>query len=177
MATDAGRKGKTLISDDASRQLLATLGQWTGGMSPQAFGGAWINVLSHLARAPGRQAGIAKDVLQKSIALAQFTGNALRGEGGAPQAEGTPYAHRFADPAWQKFPFNVLAQSFITASGLARDAVKQVPGADAASENIVGFTMREGLELFAPDNYRPTNPQLVNQTLQENGQNLLRGAK
>jgi polyhydroxyalkanoate synthase len=177
MATDSGRKGKTLVSDDASRQLLATLGQWTGGMSPQAFGGAWFNVLSHLVKAPGRQAGIAKDVLQKSIALAQFTGNALRGEGTGPQAEGTPYAHRFADPAWQKFPFNVLAQSFITASGLARDAVKHVPGADAAAENIVSFTVREGLEIIAPDNYLPTNPQLVNQTLQENGQNLLRGAK
>ncbi len=177
MSESSGRKGKTLVSDDTSRQFLATLAQWTGGMSPQAFGGAWVNVLGHLVRAPGRQATIAKDVLQKSIALAQFAGTAIRGEGAAPQAEGTPYAHRFSDPAWQKFPFNVLAQSFITASGLAREAVKHVPGADAAAENIVGFTVREGLEIVAPDNYLPTNPQLVNQTLQENGRNLLRGAK
>ncbi len=177
MSAADGRKGKSLVSDDMSRQFLATLAQWTGGMSPQAFGGAWVNVLGHLVRAPGRQAAIAKDVLQKSIALAQFTGGAIRGEGAAPQAEGTPYANRFADPAWHKFPFNVLAQSFITASELAREAVKNVPGAEAAAENIVGFTVREGLEIVAPDNYLPTNPQLVNQTLQENGQNLLRGAK
>jgi polyhydroxyalkanoate synthase len=177
MSEASDRKGKSLVSDDVSRQFLATLAQWTGGMSPQAFGGAWVNVLGHLVRAPGRQATIAKDVLQKSIALAQFTGTAIRGEGAAPQAEGTPYAHRFSDPAWQKFPFNVLAQSFITASELTREAVKNVPGADAAAENIVGFTVREGLEIVAPDNYLPTNPQLVNQTLEENGRNLLRGAK
>jgi len=177
MSATASRKGKSLVTDDASRQFLATLAQWTGGMSPQAFGGAWVNVLMHLAKAPGRQAALAKDALQKSIALAQFAGTAVRGEGAAPQAEGTPYAHRFADPAWQKFPFNVLAQSFIATSGFAREAVRNVPGADAAAENIVGFTVREGLELVAPDNYLPTNPQLVKQTLEENGKNLLRGAK
>ncbi len=177
MSAGDERKGRTLVSDDASRQMLATLGQWTAGMSPQAFGGAWVNVLSHLAKAPGRQATIARDVLQKSLALAQFTGAALRGEAPAPAAQGTPYAQRFADPAWQKFPFNVLAQSFLAAAEVARAAVKEVPGADESAENLVGFTVREGLEVLAPDNYLPTNPQLVNQTLQENGRNLVRGAK
>jgi polyhydroxyalkanoate synthase len=171
------RKGRTLVSDDASRQLLATLAQWTGGMSPQAFGGAWLNVLSNLARAPGRQALLARDLLQKSIALAQFAGTAVKGEGATPLALGTPYAHRFSDPAWQKFPFNVLAQSFLAAAEVAGEAVKGVPGADPSAENIVSFTIREGLELVAPDNYLPTNPQLIEQTLRENGRNLVRGVK
>ena len=171
------RKGRTLVSDDASRQLLATLAQWTGGMSPQAFGGAWLNVLSNLARAPGRQALLARDLLQKSIALAQFAGTAVKGEGATPVALGTPYAHRFSDPAWQKFPFNVLAQSFLAAAEVAGEAVKGVPGADPSAENIVSFTIREGLELVAPDNYLPTNPQLIEQTRRENGRNLVRGVK
>ena len=58
MNDTAGRpqaRGRTSISDDASRELLAAIGQWTGGMSPQAFGGAWLNVVSRLALAPGRQ--------------------------------------------------------------------------------------------------------------------------
>ncbi|MBP7609986.1 MAG: poly-beta-hydroxybutyrate polymerase N-terminal domain-containing protein, partial [Steroidobacteraceae bacterium] len=117
MSADKGKAEKSLISDEASRELLAALGQLTGGMSPQAFGGAWWNVLSRLALAPGRQAQIAQTAIQQAIALAQFTGGALKpqGEPVAPQAAGTPYANRFADPAWAKFPFNVLAQSFITA--------------------------------------------------------------
>jgi polyhydroxyalkanoate synthase len=170
------KTGRTLVTDDASRALLATLGQWTGGLSPQAFGGAWLNVLARLATAPGRQAALARSALQKSLALAQFAGSSLGG-GKAPEAEGTPYASRFADPAWSKFPFNVLAQSFLTASELAREAVSNVPGASPSAENIVGFTVREGLELVAPDNYLPTNPQLIRQTMDENGRNLLRGGK
>jgi len=175
MADPTRRRSSTLATDDLSRHFLATLGQWTGGLSPQAFGGAWLNVLARLATSPGRQAELARSALQKSLALAQFSGAALKGE--APQAAGTPYAHRYSDPAWAKFPFNLMAQSFLSASEWAREAVKNVPGANPAAENIVGFTVREGLELVAPDNYLPTNPQLIRQTVDENGRNLARGLK
>jgi polyhydroxyalkanoate synthase len=175
MADKAPKRGSTIATDDVSRHFLATLARWTGGMSPQAFGGAWLNVLARLATAPGRQAEIANAALRKTLALAQFSGAALKGE--PPRAAGTPYANRFADPAWSKFPFNVLAESFLSVSDWAREAVKNVPGADPAAENIVGFTVREGLELVAPDNYLPTNPQLIRQTVDENGRNLARGLK
>ena len=171
------KTGRSIVTDDASRAFLATLGRWTGGLSPQAFGGAWISVLARLATAPGRQAQMARSALQKSLALAQFAGTAVRSGGIAPEAAGTPYQSRFSDPAWAKFPFNVLAQSFLTASDWAREAVTNVPGAQASAENIVGFTVREGLELVAPDNYLPTNPQLIGKTIEENGRNLVRGAK
>jgi polyhydroxyalkanoate synthase len=175
MAEPARRRGATLATNDVNRHFLATLAQWTGGLSPQAFGGAWLNVLARLATAPGRQAELANAALRKTLALAQFSGAALKGE--APRAAGTPYATRFADPAWAKFPFNLLAESFISVSDWAREAVRNVPGADPAAENIVGFTVREGLELVAPDNYLGTNPQLIRQTVDENGRNLARGLK
>jgi polyhydroxyalkanoate synthase len=171
------KTGRSIVTDDASRAFLATLGRWTGGLSPQAFGGAWVSVLARLATAPGRQAQMGRSALQKSLALAQFAGTAIRGGNNAPEAAGTPYESRFSDPAWAKFPFNVLAQSFLTASEWARESVRNVPGAQASAENIVGFTVREGLELVAPDNYLPTNPQLIGKTIEENGRNLLRGAK
>jgi polyhydroxyalkanoate synthase len=158
-----------------SRQFLATLAQWTGGLSPQTFGGAWLNVLTRLALAPGRQAELARSALKKTLALAQFAAPALKGE--APRAADTPYAHRFSDPAWKRFPFNLLAESFLTISDWAREAVRNIPGADAASQNIVDFTVRESLELVAPDNIPATNPQLIQQTLDENGRNLIRGLK
>jgi polyhydroxyalkanoate synthase len=175
MGEKTTKRGKTVATSDLSRHFLATLAQWTGGMSPQAFGGAWLNVLARLATAPGRQAQLARVALSKTLALAQFSGAAIKGE--APRAEGTPYARRFADPAWSKFPFNLMAESFLSVSDWAREAVSNVPGANPASENIVGFTVREGLELLAPDNYLPTNPQLIQQTVKENGRNLLRGVR
>ena len=175
MSDTNGKRGSSVATSDLSRHLLATLAQWTGGLSPQAFGGAWVNVLARLAVAPGRQADLARSALGKALALAQFSGAALSGE--PPRAEGSPYAARFSDPAWSKFPFNLLAQSFLSASDWAREAVRQVPGADPAAENIVAFTVREGLELLAPDNWLPTNPQLIRQTVDEKGRNLVRGLR
>ncbi|HVN41157.1 MAG TPA: alpha/beta fold hydrolase, partial [Steroidobacteraceae bacterium] len=171
------KKGRSLATDDASRAFLATLGQATGGLSPQAFAEAWLNVLGHLAKAPGRQAELAGAVLRNSIGLVKFAAEAVRGQGVAPQAAGTPYANRFADPAWQKFPFNVLAQSFITGSDVARRVLTAVPGAQKSSEDLVNFAIREGLEVLAPDNYLPTNPEILERTLRERGGNLARGAR
>ncbi len=169
------RQGSSMPTSDLSRHVLATLARWTGGLAPQALGGAWLNVLSNLAVAPGRQAELARSALDKSLALLQFSAAALAGE--PPRTDGSPYAARFSDPAWSKFPFNLMAQSFLSAADWAREAVRQVPGASPAAENIVSFTVREGLELVAPDNYLPTNPQLVRQTVEERGRNLLRGLR
>ena len=80
MANQPRKRGATPPSDDVSRHFLATLAQWTGGLSPQAFGGAWLNVLARLATAPGRQTELANAALRKTLALAQFSGAALQGE-------------------------------------------------------------------------------------------------
>ena len=169
MSAGKADAGKSLVSDDASRELLAAIGQFTGGMSPQALGGAWWNVLSHLALAPGRQAEIARTAIQKAITLAQFTGSALqqarRGTAVAPQAEGSPYANRFADPAWAKFPFNVLAQSFIDASEVARDgrARRARHRLRRPRMSLISRCAKDS-SCSRPDNYLPTNPQLLEQT-------------
>ena len=162
-------------ADNVTRKALAMAANLTGGLSPQAFAGAWFTVLGRLAVSPGRQAQLARQLLQKSLAMAQFAGSSFKGR--APEAEGTPYANRFSGPEWSKFPFNLLAQSFLTVSGVARDAVKDVPGMDPGAAGRVGFTLHEGLEVLAPDNYLPTNPKLIEQTVQEQGRNLLRGVK
>ena len=160
-------------TDDVTRRALTLVANVTGGISPQAFAGAWFTMLGRLAASPGRQARLAQQVLRKSLAMAQFAGGALGGR--APEADGTPYATRFNGPEWSRFPFNLLAQSFLTVSEVAREAVREVPGVDAGSEGRVDFTLREGLELLAPDNYLPTNPRLVEQTVREHGRNLMRG--
>ena len=67
----------------------------------------------------------------------------------------------------------MLAQSFLTAAELAREAVcERARQPIPRPTELVGFTVREGLELLAPDNYLPTNPQLLEQTRAENGRNL-----
>ncbi len=177
MAESEKKNPSVQESDDLSRRFLASAAKLTGGLSPNAFGGAWLNVLANLAVSPGQQVRLTKSALRKSMSLARFAGEALIGNGVAPETDGSPYARRFADPAWNRFPFNVIAQTFLTGAEWAQNSVKGIPGATEAAENVAAFTVREGLELLAPDNFLLANPQLIDQTRKEHGRNLLRGAK
>ena len=80
--------------EDASRAALAAWGRLTGGLSPQALGGAWLNVLARLATSPGRQAELAQSFFRKSVALTQFAGRAVTGQHPALDANASPYARR-----------------------------------------------------------------------------------
>ena len=176
-STAADAEPASNLTEDLTRHYLATLAQWTGGLSPHAFGGAWLDWLSHLSTSPGKQGELVEDAVRKTVALWQFNALAASGAKAAPEADGTAYARRFADPDWQIYPYNVLAQSFLSVASWWRNAVDGVPGMEPDAANIVGFTARESLELLAPDNYLPTNPKLIEQTIKEQGQNLLRGLK
>jgi polyhydroxyalkanoate synthase len=174
-APGAARKPTGQVREELTRHYLAALAQWTGGLSPQAYGGAWLEWAKRLAVSPGRHGELVEDAVRKAIALWQFSVVASSGAPTAPETDGSPYARRFSNPDWQTFPYNVLAQSFLTLTSFWRDAARNVPGLEDSAANVVGFTSREALELAAPDNYLATNPQLIEQTIKEQGQNLLRG--
>ena len=135
-------------------------------MSPEAFGGAWVNVLSRLALAPGRQAELARSLRAEVAGAGAVRGRLDQGKRTCRRRRQRVRLTRSAlpIPPGARFPFNVIAQSFLTASEFAREAVSDVPAADPAAEGLVSFSVREGLEFFAPDNYLPTNPQLLEQT-------------
>ena len=54
-STAADAEPASNLTEDLTRHYLATLAQWTGGLSPHAFGGAWLDWLSHLSTSPGKQ--------------------------------------------------------------------------------------------------------------------------
>ena len=89
-----------------------------------------------------RYPALIKRAAREAGAVAQFAGGALGGR--APEAEGTPYASRFSGPEWSKFPFNLLAQSFLTVSGVAREAVRDVPGMEEYSRILIARAFASG---------------------------------
>ena len=83
---------------------------------------------------------------------------------------------RFADPAWQQWPFNLLHQSFVLSEQWWAAATHGVWGVDKHHEDMVAFAARQFLDIFSPGNQVATNPVVLNRTLQQGGANLMRGA-
>jgi polyhydroxyalkanoate synthase len=150
------------------REQLATV---TGGLAPDVYVNAWWDWYLNVAQKPARQVEIMEDALAKAMDNWNF---ALKASAGAPlaPAEADP---RFKGEAWSQWPFNVLAHGYRNYADWWQSAWSSVPGVAAESERQLDFVARNALETLSPANYLLTNPELLDATRAEAGQNLVRG--
>jgi len=96
-----------------------------------------------------------------------------------PQAQPTDHGdRRFKDPAWTENPFfDFLRQSYVHAASWAEDMVKEAQGIDAHTRHKAEFYVRQLASALSPSNFVALNPELIRQTIEQNGANLVRGAQ
>ena len=119
----------------------------------------------------------AQTALSKSmIELWGQTLKRLQGEAAAPVAEPEPRDSRFADPSWAANPyFDFLKQSYLLTTRWAGDMVQRAEGLDADTRQKADFYVKQLSAALSPSNFVPTNPELIQATLAEGGENLVRG--
>jgi polyhydroxyalkanoate synthase len=150
----------------------------TAGISLPAVAAAWSDWASHLANAPGRRAELAQAAMHDAWRLWLFTARALGGGGAGEASEPFPPEGddpRFLGEAWRKFPFNVYAQTFLATQAWWDAATTGPRGVTGQHERQVRFMARNVLDHWAPSNLPLTNPEVLERTLAERGQNLVRG--
>ncbi|MFT7027657.1 MAG: polyhydroxyalkanoate synthase [Paracoccaceae bacterium] len=164
------------------RSIHAGIARMTGGLSPAALAEAWADWAVHLAISPGKQTMLATKAARKTGRLARFAGAAVTGAQIDPEADADcitplPQDKRFSGEAWRKYPFNLMAQSFLAQQQWWHNATVGVRGVTPQNENVVGFVARQMLDTATPSNFLATNPELLDKTMREGGANLVRGAK
>ena len=83
---------------------------------------------------------------------------------------------RFKHESWSSHPFfNLMSQHYLLASEHINSLMEQIDFGDKRTAHRVQFFARQILEALSPDNFIPTNPQLMAETIKSNGKNLLRG--
>ena len=160
--------------DRLARALSA---RFTQGVSPAALAETWVDWALQLGLSPGKLL----ELLQRAAAtMARFglwlpsaAGGTNRGEAFAEPAAGDT---RFLDPAWSQWPFNALAQGFLSTEAWWREATSNVPGLVRDREAQIGFMTRTLLDVFSPSNIPWLNPVILDKTAKQAGTNLLRGA-
>jgi len=157
------------------RALHAALGRWTAGVSPAALGLAFADWALHLSMSPGKWGLLAEKAVRKSIRLANYAAHATS-PGYPPCIEPLPQDYRFRGEAWQTFPFNVIYQSFLLNQQWWYNATTGVGGVSKHHEQVVSFVARQLLDMVSPVNFIATNPDVLHATVEERGQNFVRGA-
>lgn len=83
---------------------------------------------------------------------------------------------RFSAPEWQSNPlFSFLKQSYLLVATTLLKAASEKEGLTAKQKRKLVFYLRQFLDAISPTNALFTNPQVIYETYQSGGQNLIRG--
>ncbi len=95
----------------------------------------------------------------------------------SPETDVTPEPgdRRFSAPEWETSPLhNYLKQSYLLSSRWLKERVAE-SGLDEATQKKSDFYTRQFIDALSPTNYPLTNPEVLKETLESKGQNLLQG--
>jgi polyhydroxyalkanoate synthase len=163
-------------TQDFDRVFRAQVAQMTAGLAPTAFTTAWADWATHLALSPAKQGELQRHVLERAQDTWAF---ALRALSGAPVAPSESFAgspdRRFDAQDWTQFPFNVYARAFQNNVALMNESVRGVSGVSEYHTQLLEFAVRMLADSSSPSNTLLSNPELLAQTQEEQGQNLVRG--
>jgi polyhydroxyalkanoate synthase len=83
---------------------------------------------------------------------------------------------RFKDKMWDQNPFfDYLKQSYLLTGDWLRKRLADAKDLSPQDRRKLEFITRSYIEALAPTNYAATNPEVLKATLDEKGENLLRG--
>jgi len=160
------------LKAEVARNLRAQLAALTGGLAPDDYARAWWEWYLKVATHPPRQAELASSAYEKLLDSWQFAARAASGEPLAPGHEDKG----FGDPAWNVWPFNVYARAYNNWASWWHQALSHHGSTDHGLVRA-SFAGRLLLDAASPANFLHTNPELLNRTAAESGQNLIRGLK
>ena len=161
------------LKEDLDRQLRAQLATVTGGLAPEDYTEAWWGWYLNVTKQPDKQLALVQSAFEKVLDTWQFATRAATGAAMPPEQQ----APGFADPAWNVWPFNVYAKSYTTWATWLQEAVDAGSSGPDRGAARMRFATQQVLDAASPANFLHTNPELLNKTVAESGQNLVRGLK
>ncbi len=145
-------------------------------LDPTSVGKAFAELTQHMWQNPAKVIEHQMAMWQDFIDLSARSARQALGEDVEPVAAPEPGDRRFKDDAWQDNPlFDYIKQSYLIAARHVLANVQDVEGMDRHTAQKVDFLTRQFVDAMAPTNFASTNPQVVRETLESGGQNLLKG--
>jgi poly[(R)-3-hydroxyalkanoate] polymerase subunit PhaC len=102
----------------------------------------------------------------------------IAGEDPGEVVKSDPGDRRFAAPEWRENQFfNFLKQAYLITSGWAADLVERTEGLDEHTKHKAIFYTQQMINSLSPSNFPATNPEVLRETYESHGENLVKGMK
>ncbi|WP_230532761.1 PHA/PHB synthase family protein [Microvirga roseola] len=99
-----------------------------------------------------------------------------QGQATEPVAKPEPKDNRFQDPEWsENLVFDFIKQAYLITTRWAGWLVENAEGLDERTRHKAEFYLKQLSSALSPSNFLMTNPELIRETMKENGANLVRG--
>ena len=175
----------TRVIEQSGKALAAYLRPREAGEIKTTFAdevGEMVRSLGHIAEyymsEPQRALEAQTALATQFINLWAATLQRFQGAPAAPVAEPDRSDKRFSDAEWRDNPyFDFIKQAYVLTTRWADDLVRRADELDPHKREKARFYLRQVTAALSPSNFVGTNPELLRVTLQESGENLVRGLK
>jgi len=138
----------------------------------KAFFAAWQQMLAD----PLRIADMQIKLWQDYTALWQQSMLKMLGQDATSVAQPDQSDRRFRHEDWENnFLFDYVKQSYLIAARHLHQSLGGVAGLDEQTAKKVDFYTRQYIDALAPSNFMLTNPEVLRETVNSGGQNLVKG--
>ncbi|MGI9149308.1 MAG: PHA/PHB synthase family protein [Chloroflexota bacterium] len=174
------------VNPDGWSQLIDTLWQanplsrlvpLSPGEVSKALQQVWLDGLKH----PNRGLAAYADFAAQST---QVWTTAVLNMWGLPAPQTQPVAtpeagdKRFSTPDWQRnAAFDGIKQSYLLGAAALLKSAASVEGLDHSQQRKLQFYLRQFVDAISPTNSLFTNPQVIHETIESGGRNLVNGTQ
>ena len=143
---------------------------------PVGIGRAFIEMTQRMMTDPAKMVEAQTELWQSYMKLWETTTRRMMGEEVAPVAVPNKGDKRFRGDDWsENLVFDYIKQSYLLAAQWLQQNVDQTEFPDAHTHQKVDFYIRQFSDAMAPTNFAATNPQVLRETVETRGENLIRG--
>ena len=139
---------------------------------------AFMDLTRHMMQDPYKLAQAQMKLWQDYMTLWQTSMLRSFGHPSEPVAVPATTDKRFRHETWEEhFLFDYVKQSYLIAARHLHGIVGGVEGLDEKTKKKVDFFTRQYIDAIAPTNFVLTNPEVLRETIDSGGQNLVKGLK
>ena len=139
---------------------------------------AFFNALTQLAGNPIQIAASQLDLWHNAYNLWQTTTLRMLGVSSEPAAIPEKGDRRFLDDVWDDdCLFNFIKQAYLLTARWLHTTMTNIGGLDEQTARKVDFYTQQFIDALAPTNFVLTNPEVLRETMETGGQNLIKGMR